>query len=71
MFQEVEHLICKYVAFNPVQHLILLLVRCAGKKFTSFVRICFHERRFQYIEKEQLTQWHQLRPNEKIIEVRH
>ncbi|KAF2351864.1 CP2 transcription factor, partial [Trinorchestia longiramus] len=45
------------------------ITKCAGKKFTSFIRICFHERRFQYIEKEQLTQWHQLRPNERIIEL--
>ena len=45
------------------------LFRCAGKKFTSLIRICFHERRFQYIEKEQLALWHQVRPNERILEV--
>ncbi|XP_018023771.1 uncharacterized protein LOC108679623 isoform X2 [Hyalella azteca] len=45
------------------------ITKCVGKKFTSFIRICFHERRFQFIEKEQLTQWHQLRPNERIIEI--
>uniref|UniRef100_A0A6A7G2M3 Transcription factor CP2-like n=1 Tax=Hirondellea gigas TaxID=1518452 RepID=A0A6A7G2M3_9CRUS len=38
-------------------------------KFTSRIRISFHERRFQFVEREQLSQWQQIRPNERIVEI--
>ncbi|XP_050678809.1 transcription factor CP2 isoform X3 [Leptidea sinapis] len=40
-----------------------------GKIFKSVIKICFHERRLQYMEREQIAQWHEQRPGERIIEV--
>ena len=37
--------------------------------FQSVVRVVFHERRLQYMEKEQLDFWRQTRPGERIIDV--
>ena len=34
------------------------------------IRICFHERRLQYIESEQIAEWSRTHPNERILEVR-
>ncbi|XP_045782818.1 transcription factor CP2-like protein 1 isoform X2 [Maniola jurtina] len=39
------------------------------KIFKSVIKICFHERRLQYMEREQIAQWHAERPGERIIEV--
>nr|CAD7614635.1 unnamed protein product [Timema genevievae] len=35
----------------------------------SVIRICFHERRLQYMEKEQMAAWQASRPGERILEV--
>ncbi|XP_022114260.1 transcription factor CP2 isoform X2 [Pieris rapae] len=40
-----------------------------GKILKSVIKICFHERRLQYMEREQIAQWHAQRPSERIIEV--
>lgn len=40
-----------------------------GKILKSVIKICFHERRLQYMEKEQMQQWQASRPGERIIEV--
>ncbi|GBP44778.1 Alpha-globin transcription factor CP2 [Eumeta japonica] len=40
-----------------------------GKILKSVIKICFHERRLQYMEREQMAQWHQERPGERIVEV--
>lgn len=37
--------------------------------FQSVIKICFHERRLQYMEREQMQQWQASRPGERIIEV--
>ncbi|XP_060517070.1 transcription factor CP2-like protein 1 isoform X2 [Cylas formicarius] len=39
-----------------------------GKMLKSIVRICFHERRLQYMEKEQLASWQRTRPGDRILE---
>lgn len=35
----------------------------------SVIRICFHDRRLQYMEREQITAWQASRPGERIVEV--
>ncbi|XP_053621269.1 transcription factor CP2 isoform X2 [Plodia interpunctella] len=40
-----------------------------GKILKSVIKICFHERRLQYMEREQISQWHAERPGERIVEV--
>lgn len=35
----------------------------------SIIRICFHERRLQYMEKEQISAWQASRPGERIVEL--
>ncbi|XP_076437440.1 transcription factor CP2-like isoform X2 [Babylonia areolata] len=40
-----------------------------GKCLRSLVRVQFHERRLQYMEKEQMDQWKQSRPGERILDV--
>lgn len=35
----------------------------------SVIKICFHERRLQFMEREQMQQWQASRPGERIIEV--
>ncbi|XP_050306399.1 transcription factor CP2-like protein 1 isoform X2 [Anthonomus grandis grandis] len=40
-----------------------------GKLLKSVVRICFHERRLQYMEKEQMESWQKARPGDRILEV--
>ncbi|XP_062528804.1 transcription factor CP2-like protein 1 isoform X3 [Bombyx mori] len=40
-----------------------------GKLLKSVIKICFHERRLQYMEREQIAQWHAERPGERIVEV--
>ncbi|XP_049882617.1 transcription factor CP2 isoform X2 [Pectinophora gossypiella] len=40
-----------------------------GKILKSVIKICFHERRLQYMEREQIAQWHAERPSERILEV--
>jgi len=37
--------------------------------YKSIVRVVFHERRLQYIEKEQLDSWKHMRPGERIIDI--
>lgn len=45
------------------------LTECRGKLLKSIVRVCFHERRLQYMEKEQILNWKQMRPGERILEI--
>ncbi|XP_039747651.1 transcription factor CP2-like protein 1 isoform X4 [Pararge aegeria] len=45
------------------------LLHCKDKILKSIIKICFHERRLQYMEREQIAQWHAERPGERIIEV--
>ncbi|XP_058793695.1 transcription factor CP2-like protein 1 isoform X2 [Phymastichus coffea] len=40
-----------------------------GKLLKSTVRICFHERRLQYTEREQILTWQRARPGERLLEV--
>ncbi|XP_063631462.1 transcription factor CP2-like protein 1 isoform X2 [Cydia splendana] len=40
-----------------------------GKILKSVIKICFHERRLQYMEREQIAQWHAERPGERIVEL--
>ncbi|XP_048523793.1 transcription factor CP2-like protein 1 [Dendroctonus ponderosae] len=40
-----------------------------GKLLKSVIRICFHERRLQYMEKEQMDAWQKARPGDRILEV--
>ncbi|XP_011505745.1 PREDICTED: transcription factor CP2 [Ceratosolen solmsi marchali] len=40
-----------------------------GKLLKSTIRICFHERRLQYTEREQILAWQQARPGERLLEV--
>src|SRR6218665_1786957 len=37
--------------------------------FQSIVRVVFHERRLQYMEKEQLEVWKHTRPGERIVDI--
>ncbi|KAL7737667.1 hypothetical protein ACLKA6_006071 [Drosophila palustris] len=39
------------------------------KILKSVIKICFHERRLQFMEREQMQQWQQSRPGDRIIEV--
>ncbi|CAL4111679.1 unnamed protein product, partial [Meganyctiphanes norvegica] len=45
------------------------LTRCKGKLYHTVIRVCFHERRLQYMEREQLQSWRQMRPGERILEI--
>ncbi|KAG7167947.1 Alpha-globin transcription factor CP2-like [Homarus americanus] len=45
------------------------LTSCKGKLYHSVIRVCFHERRLQYMERQQLDSWRQMRPGERILEV--
>lgn len=45
------------------------LSNCRGKLMRSIVKICFHERRLQYMEREQLQIWQSSRPGEKILDI--
>nr|XP_045592539.1 transcription factor CP2-like protein 1 isoform X4 [Procambarus clarkii] len=45
------------------------LTSCKGKLYHSVIRVCFHERRLQYMERQQLESWRQMRPGERILEV--
>lgn len=40
-----------------------------GKMLKSIIKICFHERRLQYMEREQMLQWQASRPGERIVEI--
>lgn len=40
-----------------------------GTILKSVIRICFHERRLQYMEREKLAAWRQSRPGDRIVEV--
>ncbi|ESO86835.1 hypothetical protein LOTGIDRAFT_128306 [Lottia gigantea] len=40
-----------------------------GKLLKSLVRVHFHERRLQYMEKQQIETWKQNRPGERILDI--
>lgn len=40
-----------------------------GKYLRSIVKICFHERRLQYMEREQIDSWRNTRPGERILDI--
>lgn len=40
-----------------------------GKIMRSVIKICFHERRLQYMEREQICIWQASRPGERILDV--
>jgi len=40
-----------------------------GKLLRSVVRLCFHERRLQYMEREQIAAWRMSRPGDRIMEI--
>jgi CP2 transcription factor len=44
------------------KRLVMLLLQ-------SIVRVVFHERRLQYMEKEQLDVWKLTRPGERIVDI--
>ncbi|XP_070501340.1 transcription factor CP2-like protein 1 isoform X2 [Chironomus tepperi] len=45
------------------------LSTCRGKVMKSVVKICFHERRLQYMEREQMHIWQSSRPGERILDI--
>lgn len=45
------------------------LSTCRGKIMKSVIKICFHERRLQYMEKEQMHIWQASRPGERILDI--
>lgn len=45
------------------------LSTCRGKIMKSIVKICFHERRLQYMEREQMHIWQSSRPGERIMDI--
>ncbi|CAO1346237.1 unnamed protein product [Diamesa serratosioi] len=45
------------------------LSTCRGKIMKSVVKICFHERRLQYMEREQMNIWQSSRPGERILDI--
>lgn len=45
------------------------LSTCRGKMMKSVVKICFHERRLQYMEREQMHIWQSSRPGERIMDI--
>ena len=45
------------------------LTEMKGKMLRTILRICFHDRRLQYMEKELIDQWKDQRPDERILEV--
>jgi len=40
-----------------------------GVVFRSVVRLCFHDRRLQFSEREQITQWEDSHMNDRILQV--
>lgn len=40
-----------------------------GKMLKTILRVCFHDRRLQYMEKELIDQWKEQRPTDRILEV--
>ncbi|XP_034946700.1 transcription factor CP2-like protein 1 isoform X2 [Chelonus insularis] len=40
-----------------------------GRILKSTIKICFHERRLQYTEREQMMAWQRARPGERLLEV--
>ncbi|XP_054276157.1 transcription factor CP2-like protein 1 isoform X2 [Macrosteles quadrilineatus] len=40
-----------------------------GKILKSVVKLCFHERRLQFMEQEQIAAWRASRPGDRIVEV--
>lgn len=40
-----------------------------GKIMRSVIKICFHERRLQYMEREQICIWQASRPGERILDI--
>uniref|UniRef100_A0A1B6GEK0 Grh/CP2 DB domain-containing protein n=1 Tax=Cuerna arida TaxID=1464854 RepID=A0A1B6GEK0_9HEMI len=45
------------------------LTEYRGKILKSVVRLCFHERRLQFMEQEQIAAWRASRPGDRIVEV--
>ncbi|GAB6019360.1 hypothetical protein CHUAL_000949 [Chamberlinius hualienensis] len=45
------------------------VTNCRGKLLKSVIRVCFHERRLQYMEKEQISSWKHTRPGERILDI--
>ncbi|CRK95673.1 CLUMA_CG009131, isoform A [Clunio marinus] len=45
------------------------LSTCRGKIMKSVIKICFHERRLQYMEREQMHIWQSSRPGERILDI--
>lgn len=45
------------------------LSTCRGKVMKSVIKICFHERRLQYMEREQMHIWQSSRPGERILDI--
>lgn len=37
--------------------------------FQSLVKVLFHDRRLQFMEKEQIDTWKQMRPGERILDI--
>ncbi|XP_053594471.1 transcription factor CP2 isoform X3 [Microplitis demolitor] len=40
-----------------------------GRILKSTIKICFHERRLQYTEREQILAWQNARPGERLLEI--
>ncbi|KAK0059446.1 transcription factor CP2 [Biomphalaria pfeifferi] len=40
-----------------------------GKYLRSLVKVLFHDRRLQFMEKEQIDSWKQMRPRERILDI--
>ncbi|XP_074652120.1 transcription factor CP2-like isoform X2 [Tubulanus polymorphus] len=42
---------------------------CKGQYYRSVIRVTFHDRRLQFMEKEQLETWKQTRPGDRIFDI--
>ena len=40
-----------------------------GKMLKTIIRVCFYDRRLQYMEKELIEQWKEQRPPERVLEI--
>ncbi|XP_065212612.1 transcription factor CP2-like protein 1 isoform X1 [Planococcus citri] len=45
------------------------LTQLRGKVFKSVIRVLFHDRRLQYMEKQQMSAWQASRPGDKILQL--
>ena len=57
------------ILFSPSENSNFDAGHYKKKWLRTCLRICFHERRLQYIEAEQIAEWSRSHPNERILEI--